>query len=914
MKNRNRRTNNKGFTMAELILAVAIIIILGALAFVGVTRYLRSMRLLEMDNAAKELYFAAQNRITAELVSGDLGRLDGGSEGDYSADAEQTLTRNGSSVTLHVVKGPISSSDDKTKTLLDELLPFGSIDETIRSGGSYIITYTFDADNNLAHIWDVWYTAEWRGVNYKFTADIAELNILYKDYFGDDHREARKNYGTDNAVIGHYGSKGISLDRSTLEVKDLQLVNDEVLYLKGKANVVSGPLELEKVKVNIVIENLSGTAKKTFTPEQGGVTLDTDGSFLFVLDDITKSDKRFQKVTESPESGTFIPGEDIRVTVEVYTNEALANIDKASAVDNSLFQYVNPKTDSLTKLTTAEAGIGKIRHLQNLSNAVSGVILGVKNENENGHKNRLGIDSAKQTADLNWESFKAFKVKTSDPAIGGSIYYNDTNTNDSFLPINLNTPGTTENFSDSFLTYDAQYTVEENGVEVPKNHSIKNLTVNDTSKIANAGLFGTVGTSATTPISAVNGKERYLLTISNLDMEGTTINGTATAGAVVANEVNAVKLQNITIKDIVDQNGAVKATTTVTATGGNAGGAVGQAVNGLTIESVAVSESHVSASGHAGGLVGQFDGVYKDVHIMINKSFVQNSTEPETTTATYNPGFSVISTGADNSAGGLVGAITQGYPQIFNSYSTALVKGDTAGGLIGEIINSHMNTDKSEIGIIRDCYVGGHVTKNAATGMPVYSDTKYNVTGTKIAGGFIGSFEAGSDSGITVLNSYSTASASGETAGGFVGNAAGEGTGSYRISDCYAVGLVKDTNPDDVNTPSGAFAGNVGTLLFSGDRYFELISKGLPAVGNTSANPTEVFSAETNLQTYNSFVQVRKEGTFDPYHKSLDDMFGTIYYLPTVKDLDSGADKSMSIHVGDWQPVDTLVTNTPDGT
>ena len=60
-----RRRNDKGFTMAEMLMAVAIILILAGVAFIGVARYLRSMALLERDGIAKEIFIAAQNHLTA---------------------------------------------------------------------------------------------------------------------------------------------------------------------------------------------------------------------------------------------------------------------------------------------------------------------------------------------------------------------------------------------------------------------------------------------------------------------------------------------------------------------------------------------------------------------------------------------------------------------------------------------------------------------------------------------------------------------------------------------------------------------------------------------------------------------------------------------------------------------------------
>lgn len=855
----NRRKNNKGFTMAELILVVAIIAVLAALVFVGVTRYLRSLRLMEMDNAAKEIYFAAQNRITASLVSGDLGRL---KAGDYSADATQELTiDDDSKVTLHVAIGPGAGTD----TLLDEFLPFGSIDETIRGGGSYIITYTFDAENNLADVWDVWYTSEWRGVDYKFKRDKDELITLYTNTRGDANKEQRKNYN--GAVIGHYGSKGVSIKRSKLAVT-LELINDEVLYLKGKVTVDDKPdVPISNVvnpQVNIIVEGMTSGAVRTLIPLKSGVTVKADdGSFSFVLDDITTAKKRFRDQFSEVDEGSsaFIFGEDIRVTVEVYSNDTLANIDRATAVDNSLFQYVKKTTDNVGT-TTTEAGIGKIRHLQNLSSEVSGV--NYSNENTR-------INKALQTDDLTWVvensehnvigGFKNFSIDGGTTKLGGNISYNDTSkTTDSFYPIDVSTQ----------LVYEAGY---KDDAGKDKRHTINNLVV---SGADDAGLFGTVRTPTGTPLDEGD----ILLTVQNLEMNGAGISGKDTAGVVIANEVNAAKLSNISIS-----------AATVKATGGNAGGAVGKAANGLDLMTVTVTgNTQVSAAnGNAGGLLGEMNGApVEKVHLTISDSAVGDKESRS---------IAVASSGAGKAGGGLVGAITDGLPTITNSYSTALVSGDTAGGLVGTVEKCYPES------MIKSSYVGGH-TVNAKYETDA---EKCNIRGTTTAGGFIGKVGEYSTQ-LSIQSSYSTASASGQIAGGFIGQTKGG-----NVSKCYAVGYVKDTNPESAATDShsGAFIGeNEATL--NNCLYFELVNKGLPAVGSNTSAPG-ITAAETDLGTYNAFVQFGAENEadqFDPYDPMLTAMFGNRYFLPTVKEW-SGENNAPTTHIGDWQPVDTLVVNTP---
>jgi len=293
----NRRKNRKGFTLPELILAVAIIVVLASLAFVGVARYLRGLRLMEMDNAAKEIYFAAQNRITAELVSGNLGRLD---PDEYSIDTEKTLD----GTNVHVVRFP-DASRQTDKSLWNELLPFGALDETIRLKGYYIITYTFDAENNLANVRDVWYTADNNGGLFRnWTGSEDELKkatdaqLIAARIDQENGRQNRLHFpeGNGSAVIGHYGGEGISLDHRTKLGVSLELINDEVLYLKGKvtADDLTTIPEGVKPQVNIIVEGLTSGAVKTLMPGDSKVTVAEDGTFYFVLDDVTSVGKRFQ--------------------------------------------------------------------------------------------------------------------------------------------------------------------------------------------------------------------------------------------------------------------------------------------------------------------------------------------------------------------------------------------------------------------------------------------------------------------------------------------------------------------------------------------------------------------------------------------------------------------------------------------
>ena len=53
-----------GFTMAEMLIVVAIIGVLAGVSFVAVQSYQKSMTQLQYDAVAKEIFIAAQNHLT----------------------------------------------------------------------------------------------------------------------------------------------------------------------------------------------------------------------------------------------------------------------------------------------------------------------------------------------------------------------------------------------------------------------------------------------------------------------------------------------------------------------------------------------------------------------------------------------------------------------------------------------------------------------------------------------------------------------------------------------------------------------------------------------------------------------------------------------------------------------------------
>ena len=137
-----RRFNRKGFTLAEVLIVVAIVVVLAGVGFVALFSHMRSMHQLEMDGQAKELFVAAQNHLALAESQGYLGlKTSEGQFGEVSTLAMDTPAEGEAEKGIYyfvVGDGADSPNDD---TVLNMMLPFASVDETARAGGSYVIRY-----------------------------------------------------------------------------------------------------------------------------------------------------------------------------------------------------------------------------------------------------------------------------------------------------------------------------------------------------------------------------------------------------------------------------------------------------------------------------------------------------------------------------------------------------------------------------------------------------------------------------------------------------------------------------------------------------------------------------------------------------------------------------------------------------
>ena len=403
---RRYHKNSNGFTMAEMLITVAIIVILCGFGFVAVIAHQRNLKRMEMDETAQEIFIAAQNHLTAARASGQWSSFlektaakgQEGSRGtvmsykpsDYDkvsdADAESRKFYYFTTESAEAVKNGAEAL----------ILPEGSIDETLRGHHFYV---EYDAASGT--VFGVFYTDS----DHPITADDATAVSLSRT-----DPDARRDYKVDGkrTIIGYYGGALGELNSpGDLYAPSVAVRNAEslVLYVVDKnyyrpvssktgaqnfktklkltfEGVTSGEKAVKEVDPSnsssqtdafssAVLAEISAEPFDVVIPSSGASAQQTKAVkaeyYAIVLDSIVRKDGHFADLF--PE---FIPGEDIRITVTLTSDQAGEDVSQTVTV-NSLFNSVKTEKNLSGIASKTVVTVSNPRHLENLSSEVSGV-------------------------------------------------------------------------------------------------------------------------------------------------------------------------------------------------------------------------------------------------------------------------------------------------------------------------------------------------------------------------------------------------------------------------------------------------------------------------------------------------------------------------------------------------------------
>ncbi len=340
MRNGLKENWNKGFSLVEMLAVVAIIVILLGVSGVGVIYYRNWLKLTELDNAARSIYMAAENR--AVLLSGER-RLGG-------------LVKGGGEVTLTRLSGGdggtaayVVTRDDGN---LSQLLPVGTIDPALLEGDFYIVYEPVSGS-----VTDVFYAEQ----------PIERLEEAdYSAFYSKWSSAGRTARMRAEPMLGYYGGgtaegeagETLPTPQLTVLIRNEERLTVEVSYwLPGELQADGGTLRVTAGGAELT-DQPGRQLESTSRPEGDGTRYTT----VWVLDELAGQTGgpplRFQDLNTG-----LVPGADLTVQASLSYSPDRAPLT-ASDRDNSLFAEGSGGATALIK---------NLRHLQNLSAAFSGV-------------------------------------------------------------------------------------------------------------------------------------------------------------------------------------------------------------------------------------------------------------------------------------------------------------------------------------------------------------------------------------------------------------------------------------------------------------------------------------------------------------------------------------------------------------
>lgn len=340
--NRANRHNDRGFTLSEVLLTVAILVVLFALAAVPVSKMRRELRQTELDSKAEILFQTAQNRMTQLLAAGMEKKYKSGSDVKrftyIPLDAEEDKYDK-----TDIGKIPLWYVTDTEKNNASAaayyILPREQTDAELREG-HWLVEYNADSGS----VYAVFYSEEALGVH-------TGLDVLR-------YRSQRVK----TAKVGYYGGDAAAVNDTGVLAPRAEILNGETLEVRIACKAPNDrPLHffitIRDDKGNVTARTELKNDTKTFTTIEKSFR---DYEVTVTLDDLSGDGSRF---AQQEWLKMLTPGENLTVTVEVTSDDPL--------VEGA--RFVPEKTNGLFHTLRGDTAVVTCaRHLQNLDEA-SGV-------------------------------------------------------------------------------------------------------------------------------------------------------------------------------------------------------------------------------------------------------------------------------------------------------------------------------------------------------------------------------------------------------------------------------------------------------------------------------------------------------------------------------------------------------------
>lgn len=326
MQKKLSKQNNSGFTLSEVLIAVAILIALMGLAMIPITRHQRDLRQTELDAKAEIVYHAAQDKLSELLANGRIS--------DCYAEDLQPLNNT-----------PLDAAERKTSLYY--------VTSAAKTGEGSAAAAILPKDQVDRQLWDNHWVIELDPTSGSVYAVFYSEKPLTYDFDSFNPLRFRDGRLSAGAAVGYYGGDSVQSEITGKLTPHMEIINKEQLLLRVTCDTPMEPLHFYVT----VSDGVHSTSRIELT----GSEVKTDYltyTATMVLDSLTDGMRFGQQARFKNKNLT--PGADLTITVEVTCENRLVDSASGTLTANSLFAEVRGGDTAVVTYA---------RHLQNLDTA-----------------------------------------------------------------------------------------------------------------------------------------------------------------------------------------------------------------------------------------------------------------------------------------------------------------------------------------------------------------------------------------------------------------------------------------------------------------------------------------------------------------------------------------------------------------
>jgi prepilin-type N-terminal cleavage/methylation domain-containing protein len=550
MKLAGKLKNNKGFSLAEVLIVIAIIIILGALGTFSVVNMIENSRQTAADKAAQSIAETIQARLQEIYAFENDSKEALEKAGNNSTSLAVLKEENGASIDGELAASALTALTENGQVINSEFYKNGIAVE-IDVSSFRVLSVFYSSDTTKYGINTIYGDSNAKGTPSQRKSAFKG----YAGYFGDtDEASALLKLDTDESIIvrvGHF----VNGERRLYNYDKL-IANVDIKFNTTFDSAISSADPSKKSKIfdrcaiiDMTVKGITSGAKAVYKYKGTYTsTMDAVKNSSFIVDGLNAGERFIEQFggneypentnlfnmfsrTSASKTGAFIPGEEIEVTVTVSTylsdtqtsGEPLLTAT-SSATDNSLFAYdngiakteennKNVKTGVASSSYTAFITCG--RHLQNLDTS-SGIVAALTG---------LGANniSAVQAKDIDFEEIPT----VTDAKI---IYWKTAYSGKNFTPI-------------TNVKVESITGLNVNEATATQKHKISNIKIDELQPASSAIAGRTTAKTNAGLFEDFAGK-----TISNLNIENPEIKGPLVSTSCVGTVAGKLSDENSTAK------------------------------------------------------------------------------------------------------------------------------------------------------------------------------------------------------------------------------------------------------------------------------------------------------------------------------------------------------------------------------